>query len=50
MLFSFAVTLPPDLKHYYVTTDNYLWQKKKKKTPVKQSLEKTKALRDWGET
>ena len=31
MLFSFAVTLPPDLKHYYVTTDNYLWQKKKKK-------------------
>lgn len=48
MLFSFAVTLLPDLKHY-VTTDNYLWQKKKK-TPVKQSLEKTKALRDWGET
>lgn len=48
MLFSFAVTLLPDLKHYYVTTDNYLWQKKK--TPVKQSLEKTKALRDWGET
>lgn len=28
MLFSFAVTLLPDLKHY-VTTDNYLWQKKK---------------------
>ena len=39
MLFSFAVTLPPDLKHYYVTTDNYLWQKKKKNSSETESGE-----------
>lgn len=28
MLFSFAVTLLCNLKHYYMTIDNYLWKKK----------------------